>query len=182
MGISVAVALLLSAAFSTAVRVPGRVEVVADLWPLLPVIPAGVLLNACYYLGDDLERISVRSMAERKVGHVALSVVAIATLIALSPPGVNPSVACRNSCFLVGQGYALSGLVPRTWAMLIQVLTPAVMWLIGTQSPGIPPSSWAFLVHDSGSTAAAVAALTLLVCGLGVFLVKGPGSMAPRGQ
>lgn len=136
--------------------------------PLLPALPAGAALNGAYWLTHESEMISPRSLALRKLAFLGLLLVAFSGYLAVSPGST--VVLSRNSGFLLGWGLVLARAVPRSWALLTHSMTPATMWLVGTQPPGVPPASWAILVHEGESVGAAVTSWLVLAIGVvGLF-------------
>jgi hypothetical protein len=171
-GIVVAIALvwLLWGVIANPIEVPGRTSVAADVWPLLPVLPALIVLDTAYSFADPIERTAARSRVVRKGTHVLMSSAAVALLTAFTPPHVEATVVARNAALAVGLAYLLSTFVMRSYALVLLAMLPAASWLLGSESPGHPPASWAWMMHGTESAVATIATTVVAILGGGLFL------------
>jgi len=150
--------------------VPGRDSIAADVWPLAPVFLALAIADSATCFSHETERTASRTLRGRKLAHVCLAGASVLALSVITPAGAATGVVIRNAGFLVGLGYLLLRLLSRPYALLTIAMVPPIMWIMGTQPPGVAPADWAILLHPKSSIVASTASAAAVVLGIATLM------------
>jgi hypothetical protein len=100
-------------------------------------------------------------------------------LLASCGATINAAIAYRNTALLVGLAFAGTWLLPAGAAWTPCVLTPIVMWLVGTRPQG-RVENWSVLLLPGNVIYAALISATVMVLAVAGYVGYGPSAPAAR--
>jgi hypothetical protein len=150
--------------------VPARDGVTGALWPLIPGLFAAVLPLAFGTAAGIAERLAPHPSRTRLLTVAAVLPPAIA--MASCGAATDSTVAMRNTMLLTGLALCGSWLPPPGAAWGPAVLTPMVMWFVGTRPFG-SVAPWAVLLLPGEVTYAWTAAVLVFFLGAIGYVWRG---------
>jgi hypothetical protein len=151
--------------------VPAREGVQGALWPLVPALFAAPLPAVFGTAAELSERMAPYPARLRSLALLLIAGLAAALITCGAP--LDTSVALRNTLLLVGLALCSSWLLPAAAAWAPVVLTPMVMWLVGTKPYG-QVESWAVLLLPGSVAYTWIVTAVVLGAGITGYLRNGP--------
>ena len=156
----------------TPVRVVVYDQLRAVIWPILPMIPAGLLPAAASEFASARIRLAARPPHILRAAYAAL--VALVALVALCiAPRTQQTVLSRNTLFMIGLGLLATTWLPGSIAWAPVVLLPSTMWLLGWIDVG-HAHTWAWLLQPANNTLAQLVTAPVFCIGIATFTMRGP--------
>ncbi|MFJ7153507.1 hypothetical protein ACIQUQ_01070 [Streptomyces sp. NPDC101118] len=151
--------------------VPARDGVQGALWPLIPALFAATLPAVLATAADTQERITPTATRVRALTTALVAALALA--LALTGTLNDPAVAFRNTLLLTGLAFAGACFLPPPAAWTPPVVTPIVMWLLGTK-PQAQVEPWAVLLLPADTPHPWPIAAALTATTLATYVLRGP--------